>query len=265
MPNWCSTSLVVRGPEEEVTNFYESVLRIPNESHPHLGPDLRIFEAHIPTPQELRDTTATSAWKEIPDNWKKMLADGEWTQEDYDKRVAENNELLKKQEDNLVKYGARDWYDWQIQNWGVKWGDCDTDFYGSPAPCGYNNLWITNGYFQTPWGTATLAWTRISKKCPNCIFILDSDEEAGFFQGIEMVQDGEVVFEDYYEPCEYPEEVDWEDDDSVQSYEDWKEKHMDDIAGKATTYLRNRGWLAQPIIPDKPKDAVKTSKPHVWK
>lgn len=264
MPNWCSTSFVVRGPEKEVVDFYESVLRIPSDN-PHIGPDLKIFEAHIPTPKELIEVTATTAFREIPEGWQKMVDDGTWTQEDYDKRVAENNELLALQEKMLAKYGSKDWYDWQVENWGVKWGDCDTGFEVSPAPYGHKDLWMTSGAFQTPWGTATQAWMKISKKFPNCVFILDSDEEAGFFQGIEIVHDGDVVFEDYYEPCEYPEEVDWDDDDQVEAYHEWRDSHMEKISEACLTYLRNRDWLPQPVMPVKPPKTASTGKPHVWR
>lgn len=265
MPNWCSTSFTVRGPEEELKKFYGSIKRTPSEIE-GMGPDLNILEALIPTPQELRDTTATSAWREIPENWKKSLEDGSWTQEDYDKRIAENNELLKKQEENLAKFGAKDWYDWQLNNWGVKWGDCDTSIDMAPTPYNHRDLWIMSGSFQTPWGTATKGWMNISKQFPNCIFIFDSDEEAGFFAGIEMIHDGEVVFEDYYEPCGYPDEVDWDDEDSLDRYEEWKDSHMNKIADASLEYLRNRDWLARPVVPPKPtvNDAPK-GKPHVWR
>jgi hypothetical protein len=96
--------------------------------------------------------------------------------------------------------------------------------------------------------------------------MLDSDEEAGFFAGIEMMHEGEVVFEDYFEPCEYPEEVDWDDDDQVEAYDEWRNKHGNRIADNAEAYLQNRDWLPMPAVPSKPKEAVKpTGKAHVWK
>lgn len=264
MPNWCSTSFTVRGPEDEIRKFYDNVLRT-EDADGLPTHNIKILEAYVPCPQELRDTTATTALREIPESWQKQVDEGNWTQEDYDKRVAENNELLKKQEENLAKFGSKDWYDWQCENWGVKWGDCDTGFDGKPAPYGHNDLWMVAGYFQTPWGTATAGWRNVSKKFPNCIFIFDSDEEAGFFAGIEMIHDGDVVFEDYFEPCEYPEEVDWDDDDQVEAYEEWKDTNMTKICDSSLEYLRNRNWLPQPVMPDKPKVTKTTGKNHFWK
>lgn len=264
MPNWSSTSLVVRGPEEEIKAFYEGC-RIPATDD---GFDkFQILEGHLPCPQELRDTTATFAfWDEVPKQWKEMLANGEWTQAEYDERVAKNAEILKQQEEARAKYGVKDWYDWQIAKWGVKWGDCDTDFHTAPTPYGHKDLWMTSASFQTPWGVAVAGFVALSEKFPNCLFMLDSDEEAGFFAGIEMMHGGEVVFEDYYEPCEYPEELDWDDDDQVEAYEEWKSNHEDKIADRAEVYLQNRDWLPMPVAPVKPKEAVKPKgKAHVWK
>jgi hypothetical protein len=52
----------------------------------------------LPTPQALLDTTAGS----FGDNEKQR-------------------ELEQLQEDNLRKYGFKDWYDWNCNNWGTKW------------------------------------------------------------------------------------------------------------------------------------------------
>jgi len=231
----------------------------------------RILDGHIPCPEGLRDITSTFTYApdEIPQKWKDYLANGEWTQEDYDDRVARNNENRQKQDEAVAEYGYKDWYDWQIGEWGVKWGDCDTEFHTKPTPYYHKSLWMTSATFQTPWGVGVAGFIKLSKKFPNCLFMLDSDEEAGFFQGIEMMHGGEVVFEDYFEPCNYSpptsEGMDWEDEDQVLMYEDWKLDQHHAIEKNVETYLRNRDWLPQPVIPDKPKEAVKAGKPQWWR
>ena len=60
MPNWCSTSLVVRGPEEEIKAFYEGCKIAATDED---GFDkFRILEGHLPCPQEIKETTATFAF-----------------------------------------------------------------------------------------------------------------------------------------------------------------------------------------------------------
>ncbi len=50
-----------------------------------------------------------------------------------------NGGLGKEEEE---RYGTNNWYDWSIENWGVKWNACDSYFDEE------------NIYFSTPWGFA---------------------------------------------------------------------------------------------------------------
>ena len=266
MPNWSSTSFSVRGTESEIKAFFNGVKVVKNESG--MNSEIRILEGHLPCPKELSETTSTFALKEIPENWTKMVTDGEWTQEQYDQRVAENNELLKKQEENTAKFGAKDWYEWQVENWGVKWGDCETSFYEEPYPTGYEDIWCVSGYFQTPWGTASAGFRKISAKFPNCAFMFDSDEEAGFFCGIEIMHDGEIPYEEFFAPCDYDKEVDWDDDESIDEHNAWKETLSDKINDNATAWLMDNGFMQPKVVPMKvavKTEKDKTKKPHFWK
>jgi len=253
MPNWSSTNFTIRGSEEDVRSFRKGVQQI--------GDDLSIIKSYLPCPQPLYDATSMSAFDVIPEHWSKSVADGTWTQEDYDNRVAENARLLVQQKENLEKYGYKDWWDWQIDNWGVKWGDCDTEIF-DPIHTGHEDVWCTQGYFQTPWGTATNAWKNISKQFPKCSFEFHSEEEAGFFTGTEVIVNGEVVYENYYEPCNYSEEIDWDDEKSVEKYEDWKAEKENEIHQDFVLHLRNSGWM--PALKP-PTRFVPTGKPHFWK
>ncbi len=85
MPNWCNNGITLR---HEDPAMIDRVLK---------GKDGLLME-FLPTPQALLDTTAGSFG-------------------DDDKQ----RELEQLQEDNLRKYGFKDWYDWNIANWGTKW------------------------------------------------------------------------------------------------------------------------------------------------
>ena len=258
MPNWSTTSFTVRGPQDEIEDFYNGVMA-------EVSPEKKmcILTTYVPCPEEL-NISSTYTYEEIPEQWAESVADGTWTKEDYDKRVADNSELQIKQQDNLKKYGSKDWYDWQHENWGVKWGDCDT-YMDSPYDSGYNNTWMIHGGFQTAWGTATQGWQKVSERFPKCLFEFHSDEEAGFFAGTEATENGDLVFEDYYEPTEYPEEVDWDDEDSTTKFEDWKDELAMGIASRYKDFLKKAEWIQdeKPLVR---RLAIATStKPHFWK
>lgn len=93
---------------ENLDQIRELIHRIDKEQN--------LINFFIPMPQELEDTVKSSS-------------------------EPENPELLE-------KYGADNWYDWQRENWGIKWGDCDTTYVydkeHSPNTITFN--------FQTPWG-----------------------------------------------------------------------------------------------------------------
>lgn len=81
MPNWCSNNFELTGSKEQIDAF-ENFL-VTNE-----GDDW--FDFFLPTPAELKETVSPN-------------------------RDDEQSEIL------LEKYGASDWYSWNVTNWGTKW------------------------------------------------------------------------------------------------------------------------------------------------
>lgn len=86
MPNWCYNNFKVSGPKKDIDEF-ESFL------DKHEGKNW--FDFFLPTPEELEKVNS-------PNN---------------DASLAE--QLYE-------KYGATDWYTWNVENWGCKW-NCTAD------------------------------------------------------------------------------------------------------------------------------------------
>jgi hypothetical protein len=99
MPNWCSNS---------VTLSHDNPEMIARAVKGYLASSL--INEFLPCPQELIDTIA-----------------GSYGDED------KQRELELKQKANFEKYGAKDWYDWSIANWGTKW-DVGGDEYTQANP-----------------------------------------------------------------------------------------------------------------------------------
>lgn len=192
MPNWVSTTMSVTGSREELQKFLDGIL------------DDRILDSYVPCPAELRETVSG------------------WSNDE-----AEQAEREKKYQANIAKYGYKDWYDWQYEVWGTKWGDCDTHI--EPMTELANGKWEVSIYFQTAWGSASNGFRKVSAMFPTLRFIFEYDEEAGFFAGVEAMENGVVIFDEAFAPCEYDGEIDYDSDESIDKYEEWKSDRSDEI------------------------------------
>jgi hypothetical protein len=85
MPNWCNNGVTLRHADPAMI---DRVVK---------GKEGLLME-FLPTPAPLLETMAGS----FGDNEKQR-------------------ELERQQEANLREFGAKDWYDWNIANWGTKW------------------------------------------------------------------------------------------------------------------------------------------------
>jgi len=102
MPNWCNNSATFSHQDPDM------IKRLVDAYNSG-----RTMNGFFPCPQDLLDTVAGHA--------------GE------DQKAAHEAQI----ERNLKLHGAKDWYDWQVENWGTKWdfgaeeGDSITVYEGS--------------------------------------------------------------------------------------------------------------------------------------
>jgi len=114
MPNWCSNYISVRG-----TNSAE-VKRLADAFDAG-----ELCQAVIPVPEELQIVAGRVG----------------------DENNPEQIELERRTAENVLKYGAGNWYDFCVNRWGTKWdvsvhSECDRDEDG----LGFD------GHFDTAWG-----------------------------------------------------------------------------------------------------------------
>ena len=92
--------------------------------------------------------------------------------------------------DNIIKYGAMDWYDWSIKNWGTKWNACDT-CYNENSP---NEIW-----FNTAWNDVRNLILEMSRNHPeNTFYYTYSEEQMGYYDGKATIKNGEFLEEIQY-------------------------------------------------------------------
>ncbi len=153
MPNWCVHRMTVSGPAAERAKFLKGIDK-DKEGH------LLILQSHVPTPKELRNTTSPAP---------KPKTDAERTA----------------QAALIEKYGACEWYNWQHNNWGIKWGDCDTEHTAFKRTDRYE--------FNCPWGVPTPALIKIAKLFPKLTFTVRYWERGMEFKGVVVLKGGEIV------------------------------------------------------------------------
>jgi hypothetical protein len=84
---------------------------------------------------------------------------------------------------------AGNWYNWNRDNWGVKW-DCDAEIdFDDPEHLSYR--------FDSPWGPPVPAIDALAKKYPWAMITLSYDEEQGWGGEIEWADGEGTVTEEY--------------------------------------------------------------------
>ena len=134
MPNWCKNQFTIQGPQPDLEAFIVCA-----QGYEPMG-DVRgqeskfCLDRFIPIPAEIRMAGSMSHPR---------------TKED-EAKIERLTEL----------YGAGNWYDWQIKNWGCKWGTNEVQITNEPgkavfeyltpdAPFNSHFLTVMSGIFPT--------------------------------------------------------------------------------------------------------------------
>jgi len=148
MPNWCSNGITLRHADPAMI---DRVIK---------GKDGLLME-FIPTPKELTETV--SGWV------------GEDKQAEHEAQQARN----------IEKYGFKDWYDWNIANWGPKW-----DFNLESVDRVDANT--VTGSFESAWAPPTGAYEQLMD--------LGFEIEAFYYEpGMQFVGKWADGIDEYYE------------------------------------------------------------------
>jgi hypothetical protein len=187
MPNYCSNKLVISGEPEHIAEFAKTL----EDGKFRLSQTLPIPEAmqgcHIGSCQI--DGEMVGQWRQDEDGNNVAV-----TQAELDALVAE--------------YGAANWYDWSVANWGTKWdADCDVEV----EEC------EIYGWFDTAW-SPPIAWAEnVSEKYPELTFEIHYAEGGNGFWGSATIRNGTTVESgggaDFWRDDE-----DWDDDDEPEDH-----------------------------------------------
>jgi len=176
MPNWNFNRLTVSGKRKDVGDFKKKAVR---EYSGKIAPgeesktDLS-FNNFVPMPKELENT-----------------------QSPYTPETAEEKQKSKYL---INKFGADNWYDWAIMNWGVKWDASNAALIEK-----HSDLLIYE--FDTAWGPPKEWLKKTSLLYPELEFTMEYEEPGMAFAGTYHAQGGDTCDE----PREYVNEEELEE------------------------------------------------------
>ena len=117
------------------------------------------------------------------------------------------NEKHAKRNEFKEKYGAYDWYDWRVQNWGTKWDVDEVDIEECDAT-------LITMRFETAWSPPQMAIGSLAAKFPELKFKIAYIEEGNGFVGYDIWEGGEYL------------NGEWFDDSSTDK---WKQIAIDEF------------------------------------
>lgn len=202
MPNWCECDLYVSGPRKSVDTF---MARAAKTEDGRTSPFQ--IASFLPIPKCLVDVEAGSSeylhealYGELAAARSRLAGWGYevTTAEEAFARTAEHFGLPREEamakanlyEKNIRETGHKTWYSWCVANWGTKWDASDVSV-GSKLD-GPRTSEVTI-HFQTPWGPPSEGMVRVSEMFPDLTFRLEYFECGMAFQGVQVIEGGEVV------------------------------------------------------------------------
>ncbi len=183
MPNHIKTILKVQ--TEDIEKMKEIADRISGEN------GAIDFNALVQMPEEIRNNTSPSRFV-TEEEYPKIHAQELKDVSDPKKYVTFS--ITEKMHNELVeKYGASNWYEWSLENWGTKWNAYDIS-YSEEGFC-YE--------FETAWSHPFPIIEKLSLLFPDIEFFVQyADEDMGSNCGEYAIRNGEKLSEwqgHYYE------------------------------------------------------------------
>lgn len=166
MPNWAMNELEVEAPNETLLHNFLAKMESAAKDDEVLS-----FQSILPMPEILEDTIAP--FKNIEEVEKQIFrATGEHLtiqnfEQKYKNQHSDIHKIISEHKLGLVAFeetGFYDWYSWQYEKWGVKWGcqNSTIDVF-EENKCLYN--------FDTPWGSPISWLLYVSYLYPEFKFI----------------------------------------------------------------------------------------------
>lgn len=181
MPNWTYNTLTITGTNESMDLFYQSALK-PDSSAELCFSFSNIFPMPVPIKNTISPPAAALGKKWLNQDLCLMRdsALSDLLGEDHQGLIPVENNTPEKCQLLQIRYGADNWYDWNIINYGTKW-DCE-------VPTDRITLREKNIFecsFETAWSPPSAFLYNLQNKFSDLeiklIYELEGDDECGIF------------------------------------------------------------------------------------
>lgn len=196
MPNYVINKVVINGSVETISKVKKQILNY-DDGEGNVS-DFS-FQTIIPRPKSLDIENSTMVDKAIEyiraNDDEKALIKSTYFQdkEYYEKYISLANKAIE----NIKKYGYKDWYDWNRNNWGTKWDAMEVSVDADDTTISLD--------FQTAWSTPEPVFLELAKQYPDITIQVEyADEDLGHNCGTYTYEDGSWSYIDgsYKFACE---------------------------------------------------------------
>ena len=157
MPNYVINKVVINGSVETISKVKKQILNY-DDGEGNVS-DFS-FQTIIPRPKSLDIENSTMVDKAI----EYIRANDEY----YEKYISLANKAIE----NIKKYGYKDWYDWNRNNWGTKWDAMEVSVDADDTTISLD--------FQTAWSTPEPVFLELAKQYPDITIQVEyADEDLG--------------------------------------------------------------------------------------
>lgn len=153
MPNWITNTITMRGDGETIKTIFNR----------HFEDGTFDFNTITPQPQTI---------KECPKEY-----------------ICDCKEEHLEPEDGKPWFN---WYEWNYDNWGVKWNACE----------GWVNAELKMFGFDTPWGMPATVMAKMSRLYPNIVFEIEVTGEIDLPYRLHIQNGKEIFYEEFEENWE---------------------------------------------------------------
>jgi hypothetical protein len=194
MPNWSYNNLKISGSPEKMKEFYSIAIK------PNINNEMSFrFPNIFPMPEKIKNTVSPSSsakdvkWMnedKVAAERESKISDVLGTEPSIFLIPCENN-TTEKCKYLIKEYGADNWYDWNVSNYGTKW---DVESLAHDIDMS-DDEFITS--FDTAWSPPSTFLGKLQDKFPEldirCSYTLEGSDDCGLFETNRYEEDGKEI------------------------------------------------------------------------